>query len=50
MLSTAGHSYDQSSAKKLHSNEPHSEKTGLWGFRLGPTQTGLYSYRRRLEA
>ena len=26
--------------------EPHSEKTGLWGFRPGPTQTGLYSYRR----
>ena len=26
-------------------NEPRCEKTGLWGFRPGPTQTGLYSYR-----
>ena len=31
-------------------NEPRSEKTGLRGFRPGPTQTGLYSYRRWLEA
>ena len=23
--------------------EPHCEKTGLRGFRPGPTQTGLYS-------
>ena len=30
--------------------EPRSEKTGLWGFRPGPTQTGLYSHRRWLEA
>ena len=30
--------------------EPRSEKTGLQGFRPGPTQTGLYSYRRWLEA
>ena len=29
--------------------EPRSEKTGLRGFRPGPTQTGLYSYRRWLE-
>ena len=27
-------------------NEPRSEKTGLRGFRPGPTQTGLYSHRR----
>ena len=27
-------------------NEPRCEKTGLRGFRPGPTQTGLYSYRR----
>ena len=27
-----------------------SEKTGLRGFRPGPTQTGLYSHRRWLEA
>ena len=30
--------------------EPRSEKTGLRGFQPGPTQTGLYSYRRWLEA
>ena len=31
-------------------NEPRSEKTGLQGFRPGPTQTRLHSYRRWLEA
>ena len=31
-------------------NEPRCEKTGLRGFRPGPTQTGLCSYRRWLEA
>ena len=30
--------------------EPRSEKTGLRGFRPSPTQTGLYSHRRWLEA
>ena len=30
--------------------EPRSEKTGLRGFRPGPTQTGLCSYRGYLEA
>ena len=30
--------------------EPRSEKTGLRGFRPGPTQTGLYSHRRWPEA
>ena len=30
--------------------EPRCEKTGLLGFRPGPTQTGLYSHRRWLEA
>ena len=30
--------------------EPRCEKTGLRGFRTGPTQTGLYSHRRWLEA
>ena len=29
--------------------EPRSEKTGLQGFRPGPTQTGLYNHRRWLE-
>ena len=31
-------------------NEPRCEKTGLRGFKSGPTQTGLYSHRRWLEA
>ena len=30
--------------------EPRCEKTGLRGFRPCPTQTGLYSHRRCLEA
>ena len=30
--------------------EPCSEKTSLRGFRPGPTQTGLYSHRRWLDA
>ena len=30
--------------------EPRREKTGLRGFRPGPTQTGLYKLRSRLEA
>ena len=30
--------------------EPRREKTGLRDFRPGPTQTGLYSLRSRLEA
>ena len=29
--------------------EPRCEKTGLRGFRPGPTQTGLYSHSRWLE-
>ena len=30
--------------------EPRREKTGLRGFRPGPTQTGLYNLRSRLDA
>ena len=30
--------------------EPRCEKTGLRGFRPGPTQTGLYKHTRLLEA
>ena len=30
--------------------KPRCEKTGLRGFRPGPTQTGLYSHKRWLEA
>ena len=33
-----------------NSFEPRCEKTGLRGFRPGPTQTGLCSHRRWLEA
>ena len=31
-------------------NEPRREKTGLRGFRPGPTQTGLYKLRKELDA
>ena len=31
-------------------SEPRREKTGLRGFRPGPTQTGLYKLRKELEA
>ena len=34
----------------VFTSEPRSEKTGLRGFRPGPTQTGLYSHRTWLEA
>ena len=34
---------------QVKSIEPRSEKTGLRGFRPGPTQTGMYSHRRWLE-
>ena len=30
--------------------EPRCDKTGLRGFRPGPTETGLYNHRRWLEA
>ena len=38
------------SFKVTTTNEPRSEKTGLRGFRPCPTQTGLCSHRRWLEA
>ena len=34
----------------LESFEPRCEKTGLRGYRPGPTQTGLYNQSRWLEA
>ena len=34
---------------KRSRNEPRYEKTGLRGFRPGPTQTGLCNHRRWLE-
>ena len=37
-------------ALKRRLYEPRCEKTGLRGFRPGPTQTGLYSHRGWLEA
>ena len=38
------------SPEDCNAYEPRCEKTGLRGFRPGLTQTGLYSYRRCLEA
>ena len=40
----------QPSSSGLLLNEPRFEKTGLWGFRPGPTQTRLYDHTRWLEA
>ena len=37
-------------ARHRHTYEPRCEKTGLRGFRPGPTQTRLYCHRRRLVA
>ena len=37
-------------ADDMAQNKPRCEKTGLRGFRPGPTQTGLYSHRRWFEA
>ena len=37
-------------ANHRHTYEPRCEKSGLQGFRSGPTQTGLYCHRRWLEA
>ena len=36
-------------AGSQHSIELRHEKYGLWGFRPGPTQTSLYSHRKRLD-
>ena len=36
--------------KDQNTYEPRCKKTGIRGFRPGPTQTGLYSHRRWLEA
>ena len=40
--------YDNTRGPMLY--EPRCEKTGLRGIRPGPTQTGLYSHRRWLDA
>ena len=48
-FSDQGQSKDNSDITKL-TNEPRCEKTGLRGFRPGPTQTRLCSHRRWLEA
>ena len=37
-------------ALQVFTFEPRREKTGLRGFRTGPTQTGLYKLRKELEA
>ena len=49
MAAKTSHMQCESSHNFPTENEPRREKTGLPGFQPGPTQTGLYSYRRRLE-
>ena len=44
------HNIDVGLHHRVSVNEPRCEKTGLRCFRPGPTQTGLYSHRRRLQA
>ena len=44
------HSEDLAVEEITGQYEPLCKKTGLQGFRPGPTQTGLYSHRSRLEA
>ena len=39
-----------SGTKIIQLHGPRREKTGLRGFRPGPTQTDLYSHRSRLDA
>ena len=41
---------NQSAQHSLEIFEPRCEKTGLRGFRPGPTQTGLHNHRRCQEA
>ena len=50
MPDLVGNPKDKFSRDKFHIYEPHGEKTCLWGFRPGLTQTSLFSYRRLLEA
>ena len=47
-LTTAYHTSQKlaTNRQKASMYEPRCEKTGLRGFRPGPTQTGLYSHRR----
>ena len=46
-----GDSNEQVCIKKWRKlSEPRSEKTGLQAFQPGPTQTGLCSHRKCLEA
>ena len=41
---------EESTQERVRIYEPRREKTGLRGFRPGPTQTGLYMLRKELEA
>ena len=43
-------SHDAAQYTETQVFEPCHNKTCLWGFQPGPTQTGLYSHRRWLEA
>ena len=45
-----GNLFISSGSSMVPLNEPRREKTGLRGFRPGPTQTGLYKLRKELEA
>ena len=47
---TIRYGYGELDKGKARLNEPLHEKTCLHGFRLGPTQIGLYNNRRWLEA
>ena len=44
MLHTKDVTIETARMWKLVSYEPRCEKTGLRGFRPGPTQTGLYNH------
>ena len=46
----AGSCKDRKANISVSTYEPRREKTGLRGFRSGPTQTGLYKLRKELEA
>ena len=48
VLLNEGKMIEQETYSRLY--EPRREKTGLRGFRPGPTQTGLYKLRKELEA
>ena len=50
IMPVPGHCFFLPSPGTILLNEPRYEKTGLRGFRPGPTQTRLYSHTRWPEA